>query len=118
MTLMLWICIQFYMFPPNLLSTAYFIFGLCQAATRYVAWVFQKQAAFSENEADYPNVGTHPEKLVAYFSRMGYVKKAAYEAAERTGAEVYEIRTTEKTSGTIGFWWCGRFCHASLGDAG
>ena len=30
-TLMLWIGIQFYMFPLNFMSTAYFIFGLCQA---------------------------------------------------------------------------------------
>ena len=27
-TLMLWICIQFYIFPLNFMSTAYFIFGL------------------------------------------------------------------------------------------
>ena len=38
-TLMLWICIQFYMFPLNFMSTAYFIFGLCQAVTAYAAWV-------------------------------------------------------------------------------
>ena len=37
-TLMLWICIQFYMVPPNFMSTAYFVFGLCQAITGYVAW--------------------------------------------------------------------------------
>ena len=37
-TLMLWICIQFYMFPLNFMSTAYFIFGLCQALTGYIAW--------------------------------------------------------------------------------
>ena len=29
-TLMLWICIQFYMFPPNFMSTTYFFFGLAQ----------------------------------------------------------------------------------------
>lgn len=45
-TLMLWICIQFYIFPLNFMSTAYFIFGLCQAATGYAACVFQKQEAF------------------------------------------------------------------------
>jgi hypothetical protein len=28
-TLMLWICIQFYIFPPNFMSTIYFIFGFC-----------------------------------------------------------------------------------------
>ena len=27
-TLMLWICIQFYMFPLNFMSTVYFLFGL------------------------------------------------------------------------------------------
>ncbi len=37
-TLMLWICIQFYMFPLNFMSTAYFVFGLCQAITGYAAW--------------------------------------------------------------------------------
>ena len=37
-TLMLWICIQFYMFPLNFMSSIYFIFGLCQAVTGYAAW--------------------------------------------------------------------------------
>ena len=37
-TLMLWICIQFYMFPLNFMSSIYFIFGLCQAITGYAAW--------------------------------------------------------------------------------
>ena len=37
-TLMLWICIQFYMFELNFMSTSYFIFGLCQAVTGYIAW--------------------------------------------------------------------------------
>ena len=36
-TLMLWICIQFYMFPLNVLSTVYFLFGLCQTLTGIVA---------------------------------------------------------------------------------
>ncbi len=37
-TLMLWICIQFYMFPLNFMSTIYFVFGLCQAVTARAAW--------------------------------------------------------------------------------
>jgi hypothetical protein len=36
-TLMLWICIQFYMFPLNFMSTAYFIFGALQAITGLLA---------------------------------------------------------------------------------
>lgn len=108
-TLMLWICIQFYMFPFNFMSTAYFVFGFAQAATGYAAWVFEKQETFTVERGDYPNIGTNPERLVVYFSRMGYVKKAAYEAADKTGAEVYEVRATERTAGTLGFWWCGRY---------
>ena len=42
-TLMLWICIQFYMFPMNFMSTIYFVFGLCQAVTGWLAWKFLKQ---------------------------------------------------------------------------
>lgn len=108
-TLMLWICIQFYMFPLNFMSTIFFVFGTCQAATGYAAWVFQKQEAFHVDMNDYTHIGTNKDRLVAFFSRMGYVKKLAYEEAERTGAEVYEIKATERTEGTLGFWWCGRF---------
>ena len=108
-TLMLWICIQFYMFPLNFMSTIYFIFGLLQAATGYAAWVFKKQEDFKVDTNDYPNIGTNSNRLVVYFSRLGYVKKKAFEEANRTGALVYEVKSTEKTDGTAGFWWCGRY---------
>lgn len=108
-TLMLWICIQFVIFPMNFMSTIYFIFGLCQAATGYAAWVFDRQESFAFNQADYPNVGKTPGQLVVYFSRMGYTRKLAYETADKLGAEVYEVTTDERTEGTLGFWWCGRF---------
>lgn len=108
-TLMLWICIQFYMFPFNFMSTIYFVFGFCQAVTGYAALVFFKQEQFVVNESDYLNVGTNDKLLVVYFSRMGYVKKKAYEEANRTGAVIYEIKATERTEGTAGFWWCGRY---------
>ncbi len=108
-TLMLWICIQFYMFPLNFMSTIYFIFGLAQAITGYAAFVFMKQEEFSVSQGDYPNIGSDKKLLVVYFSRMGYTKKLALEEANRTGACVFEIRSTEKTDGTKGFWKCGRY---------
>ncbi|MGM9554758.1 MAG: flavodoxin family protein [Faecousia sp.] len=108
-TLMLWICIQFYMFPMNFMSTSYFVFGFLQAITGYMAWVFEKQERFCVRESDYPNIGTNPKELVVYFSRMGYTKKLALEEANRSGAQVLEIRAKERTEGTPGFWWCGRF---------
>lgn len=108
-TLMLWICIQFVIFPLNFMSTIYFVFGFCQAVTGYMTWVFVKQEKFCVNASDYPNIGANSKHLVVFFSRMGYVKKQAYEVANRIGAEVYEIKATEHTEGTSGFWWCGRF---------
>ena len=108
-TLMLWICIQFYMFPPNFMSTIYFFFGLAQAATGWAAWVFWQQESFLVDITQYPHIGTNPDRLVVFFSHMGYVRKVAYETAERTGAAVYEIKSTERTEGTLGFWWCGRY---------
>ena len=108
-TLMLWICIQFYMFPLNFMSTAFFLFGFLQACTGYAAWVFYKQENFSVSRSDYPNIGTNSSRLVVYFSRMGYTKKLALEEADRTGADIYEIKSTERTEGTLGFWWCGRY---------
>lgn len=108
-TLMLWICIQFYMFPANALSTAYFIFGFLQAVTGYATWVFYNQERFSTDISCYKNIGTNKKELVVYFSRMGYTKRVAYEEADRTGADIFEITTPEPTSGTGGFWWCGFF---------
>ena len=108
-TLMLWICIQFVIFPLNFMSTSYFVFGFCQAITGYMTWIFAKQEDFSVDPADYPNIGKDDACLVVYFSRMGYVKKLALETANRTGAQVYEIKATERTQRNLGFWWCGRF---------
>ena len=36
--LMLWITVQFVIFPLNFMSTLYFIFGLLQALTGYMYW--------------------------------------------------------------------------------
>lgn len=108
-TLMLWICIQFYIFPLNFMSTLFFFIGLAQALTGYAAYVFCRQEEFTVRPEDYPNVGTNPKRLVVYFSRMGYGRRKAFEAANRTGAALCEIRATERTAGTLGFWWCGRF---------
>lgn len=108
-TLMLWIVIQFIIFPSNFMSTAYFFFGFFQAIAGFSAWIFDRQEAFSVSPSDYPNIGQDPQRLVVFFSRMGYSKKIALEEANRTGAAQYEIQTPEKTDGTLGFLWCGRF---------
>ena len=91
------------------MSTLYFIIGACQSLTGYAAWIFAKQEAFLVDISEYKNIGTNPDRLVVFFSRMGYVKKKAYEEANRTGAQIYEIKSTERTEGTLGFWWCGRY---------
>lgn len=114
-TLMLWICIQFYMFPLNFMSTAYFIFGLIQALTGYAAYIFFKQEAFAQGELERMKaIDTDSQEeaskvLIVYFSRMGYVRHYAYELKQKYCADIYEVKTTERTEGTSGFWWCGRF---------
>lgn len=108
LTLMLWITIQFVIFPSNFLSTTFFILGIIQFLTGYMACVFYKQEQFKIDITDYKNVGS-TKNLVVYFSRMGYTKKIAYEEANKTGADIIELKAKEKTENTSGFWWCGRF---------
>lgn len=107
-TLMLWIIIQFVLFPSNALDTIYFTLGILQLITGFIAYVFYKQTTFIFNEADY-KICKDSKTLVVYFSRMGYTKKEAYEIAIKENAEIYEIKTKERTENTLGFWWCGRF---------
>ena len=108
-TLMLWIVIQFVIFPFNFMSTAFFIFGFLQFVTGYTCLVGYEQSMFSFNQSDYDKISKHSSKIVVYFSRTGYTKKLAYEIAQQQEAEIFEIKTTEKIKGNLGFWWCGRF---------
>lgn len=108
-TLMMWITIQFVIFPMNFMSTIYFIFGLIQALTGYMCYVFYKQENFKVDSKEYKNIDKNSDTLVIYFSRMGYTKKIAYEYANQHNTSVLELKALEKTDGTLGFWWCGRF---------
>lgn len=116
-TLMLWITIQFVIFPFNFMSTAYFIFGFVQAITGALALIGRAQSEFAFSHADEEVAGENEaaqngaEKpnLVVYFSRRGYVKSIARKLAREKNAELFELTTRERTSGNAGFWWCGRF---------
>jgi hypothetical protein len=108
-TLMLWITIQFIIFPSNFLSNTYFVFGVLQLITGYASLVFFNQVNFKFNEKDYPNVAANSKTLVIYFSRLNYTKRIAYKTADENAAQIAELKTKEMTSGTLGFWWCGRF---------
>ena len=113
-TLMLWITIQFIIFPPNFLDNAYFTFGVLQLISGYIALVSFNQVYFVFDEKDYPDVvtgssGADSKTLVVYFSRMNYTKRIAYNEANIQKAKIVELKTNERTQGTLGFWWCGRF---------
>ncbi|MDO4548847.1 MAG: hypothetical protein Q4D04_12155, partial [Clostridia bacterium] len=64
---------------------------------------------FAADAREYPGIGKNPGRVVVYFSRMGYARKLACEEADRIGARLVEIKARERTEGTLGFWWCGRF---------
>ena len=106
-TLMAWITIQFVIFPPNFMSTLYFIFGFLQAADGFACLIFRKQTLFKEEPA--PSFPGSNGVLVLYFSRMGYSRSIAFRLAEKEKAAVEELLTDEPISGTAGFWWCGRY---------
>ena len=108
-TLMLWIIIQFIIFPPNLLDNLYFTFGCLQLICGYRALVLYNQNHFEFDETDYKNLNDNSKTLVVYFSRMNYTKKIAYTKANGEGAKILELKTNERTEGVLGFWWCGRF---------
>lgn len=109
LTLMLWITIQFIIFPTNILSTTYFVIGIIQLITGYMTYVFYTQEQFKFDPNEYKNIGKNKDVLVVYFSRMGYTKKVAYEEAEKQKADILELKAKEKTENTSGFWWCGRY---------
>lgn len=106
---MVWITIQFIILPSNFLSISYFIIGLLQFIIGLITVIFYIQSKFVFDINDYKNVNKNKGSVVVYFSRMGYTKKVAYEKANEIGANIIELKTKEKTDGTLGFWWCGRF---------
>ncbi len=108
-TLMLWITIQFIILPMNALSIIYFVFGFIQLITGYMTYVFYMQENFKFDIKKYDNISKNKNCIVVYFSRMGYTRKIAYEIANQECSDIIEIKTKEKTDGTIGFWWCGRY---------
>lgn len=108
-TLMLWIIIQFIIFPLNFMSTIYFIFGFLQFLTGLICLIRYKQKEFVFNINEYCDINQDKSKVVVCFSRMGYTKKIAYRIANEEKAYVYELKTLEKIDGDLGFWWCGRF---------
>lgn len=109
-TLMLWITIQFVIFPTNALSIIFFITGALQLLSGYICFVgySQWQFALRRETTDIPNV-KDAKKLVVYFSRTGYTEQIARNIALREGADLLKIVATERTEGDLGFWWCGRF---------
>ncbi|WP_343208604.1 hypothetical protein [Anaerolentibacter hominis] len=108
-TLMLWITIQFVIFPANFMSTIYFVFGAIQFLCGVAYIISVKQSQFQFDAGGYTGIGVNPDILVVYYSRLGYTRKIAYEKAAELGAEIYEITTPERTAGFFGFLWLGRY---------
>ena len=108
-TLMLWIIIQFVIFPANVLSTTYFILGVLQLVCGYVALVAYNQVNFKFSEDVYQYIDKNSKTLVVYFSRMQFTKRIAYVKANKEHTNIVELKAKERTEGTLGFWWCGRF---------
>ena len=108
-TLMLWIIIQFVIFPMNALDIIYFTLGVLQLLAGYIALVSYNQCFFKFDENDYKDIDKESKTLVVFFSRKRFTKRIAYETANKEKANIKELTTKERTEGDLGFWWCGRF---------
>ncbi len=114
-TLMLWITVQFVIFPLNFMSATYFVFGFAQAVTGVLTLIGRAQSEFSA--ALQAEIAPQPETpvrndqsvLVVYFSRRGYVKSLARKIAAAHNAALFELTTPERTAGNAGFWQSGRY---------
>ena len=91
------------------MSIAFFIIGIIQIIIGYETYVFYLQNNYYVDYTKYKNINKNKDILVVYFSRMGYTKKIAYDYANEVGAFILKLNTLENTSGTLGFWWCGRY---------
>ena len=81
-----------------------------------VVFNYSPDMSNDDNKTDKENASFKAEKinenssnLVIYFSRTGHSKKIAYQVALEEKAKIYELKTSEKIDGDLGFWWCGRF---------
>lgn len=108
-TLMLWITIQFVIFPANFLSITYFIFGMLQFVCGGMYIIQTKQAEFAFDPASCSGIDPASDTLVIYYSRLGYTRKIALATANAISAATAEITTPERTQGFLGFAWLGRF---------
>lgn len=112
LTLMAWIGIQFYVFAPVVwgIDIAFFTFGLLQFICGYLAYVYFSKTTFEPYSGSPDSAGIeNTREAVVFFSREGYAKKLACEKADELKCALIEIKSTERTQGTPGFWWCGRF---------
>lgn len=105
-TLMIWIIIQFIIFPSNPLSTSYFIFGVLQLLSGLLALLTRKQYLYQELQYENTNKS---DTLVVYFSRTGYTNNYAIKMSNSNNFDIERLYVNERTDGLLGFLWCGRF---------
>jgi hypothetical protein len=106
--LMAWITIQFVIFPANVLSTSYFIFGLLQFVFGFIAFVSYRQVQAEKNLKPFRKAVAKADTLYVNFTREGYSAAYAIKLAERDEADFLSLKTGEPVYHTGGFWNAGR----------
>ena len=70
--------------------------GIIELIVSYICYVSYYKYCFYFNELDYTDINrNNKELLVVFYSRDRYIKKYAYEYADRHKCNIYEIRTKE-----------------------
>ena len=64
---MMWITIQFVIFPLFIINLVYFLFVVFQLIIGYIALVSYNQFFFKFNEEDYPDIREETDTLMVFF---------------------------------------------------
>ena len=80
-------------------------FGIIELIVSYICYVTYYKYSFYFNELDYTEINkNNKEMIVVFYSRDSYIKKYAYEYANKHKCSIYEIKTKEDLSSNRGFF--------------
>ena len=79
--------------------------GFIELLVSYTCYVSYYKYTFYFNELDYPEINkNNKELLVVFYSRDLYIKKFAYDYANKHKCNIYEIKTKEDFSSNLGLF--------------
>lgn len=97
--------ISLFSFYDIFLSWTAVLISFAEVAISWLCYVFYRQYVFYFEELDYLDINQkNKELLIVYYSRDEYIKKYAYELANKKQCSLYEIKTKENFDSNVGYF--------------